>query len=585
MSKSAEKATREALPTIDVILGDVGEGKSRLASLLGEDLRALDPRVEVIELRARRQVFGNADRTLRELLERLLDLPATLPPEGAEELLRIAWRRSGSRTWSPRWRSPWAGPRERSERVDGAWIADDGSGPRRSPIGADPGDRGSVAPAGRAETDWPWCSTMPTSPTRSLLGALEYATLAEARAPLWICALGRPGFKVDHPAWGERAARRDEHRLGPLDPVSAARLCRWLLQPVEDVSSAAVERLVARAKACPLFLIELVRSLKRDKIVRRSPRGDSWYLATDELDRLPDLPLVEWLAQLELDALSPVLRAHARLLALLGAEVTIPEITGVVHRLEQQGGAAELPLDAKIAVRRLLDAGIVSRGSQGRIGFRHELAREEVARSAPEVWRRRVHFAAAGYYGDDPSAPDDRWLAQYAFHAARAGLGPTAAKAYLELARAASLRHAYTEAEGLYSRSLEQPVERTFRREAYRGRGLMRYRIGRYHDALIDFRGAQAMAAEEGDILAQIELLFDEATVLDWMDDFKSSEERVEAARALMPEQPPPLLHARLLLGQGRSAHRLSRQNEATELLYPASVEAAGWATRATRRW
>ncbi len=575
LNESAESATRDALPTIHVIVGDVGEGKSRLAGVLGEGLKALDPRVEVLELRAHRQVFGSADRTLRELLERLLDLPAAPPPEGAEELLR------------ERLDSIALGEMMPTVALALGWVltsaGDAPMGPGLRTMEAAPGALRSALILATGEALRRQAARRPLAlvlddahlADEVMLGALEYATLAEAGAPLWICAFGRPGFKTDHPAWGERAARRDEHRLGPLDPASSARLCRWLLQPVEDISSAAVERLVARAEGSPLFLIELVQGLKRDNIVRRSPRGDSWYLATDELDRLPDLPLVEWLAQLELDALSPVLRAHARLLALLGEEVTIAEITGVVHRLDQQGGAAELPLDAKIAVQRLLEAGIVSRGSRGQIGFRHALAREEVARSAPEALRRRVHFAAAAYYGDDPSAPEDRWLAQFAFHAARADLGPTAARAYLELARTASLRHAYTEAEGLYSRSLEQPVEReALRREAYRGRGLMRYRIGRYHDALVDFLCARKMAAEEGDILAQIELLFDEATALDWMDEFKSSEERVEAARALMPEAAPPLLRARLLLGQGRSAQRLSREKEAAELLHQASVEA-----------
>ena len=48
----------------------------------------------------------------------------------------------------------------------------------------------------------------------------------------------------------------------------------------------------------PLLLVELVRGLKRAGVIRRHPRGESWFLATDELDHLPDLPLIEWLAQL-----------------------------------------------------------------------------------------------------------------------------------------------------------------------------------------------------------------------------------------------------------------------------------------------
>src|SRR6185295_8183533 len=97
------------------------------------------------------------------------------------------------------------------------------------------------------------------------------------------------------------------------------------------------------------------------------------YLATDELDRLPDLPLIEALARGEIDALAPTLRGHARLLALLGQGVTSADGEGILPRLEQQGGDAEFPLDAKIATSRLLAAGVVVHDRDGGIGFRHAL--------------------------------------------------------------------------------------------------------------------------------------------------------------------------------------------------------------------
>ena len=46
------------------------------------------------------------------------------------------------------------------------------------------------------------------------LDALEYAALAEAGAPLFICALGRPSFEEARKSFGERAARQGVHRLG-----------------------------------------------------------------------------------------------------------------------------------------------------------------------------------------------------------------------------------------------------------------------------------------------------------------------------------------------------------------------------------
>jgi len=55
----------------------------------------------------------------------------------------------------------------------------------------------------------------------------------------------------------------------------------------------------------------------------------------------------------------------------------------------------------------------------------------------------------------------------------------------------------YLEAERLYSRAIEPPCAPP--ESAYRGHGLIRYRLGRYHDALVDRARARAMAEAEGD--------------------------------------------------------------------------------------
>ena len=102
----------------------------------------------------------------------------------------------------------------------------------------------------------------------------------------------------------------------------------------------------------------------------------------------------------------------------------------------------------------------------------------------------------------------------------------------------------------------------------------MRSRIGRYYDALTDFSCAREMAIGQEDVPAQIEILLDEATALDWMNEFKSSEERVEEARSLMAAGGTPLLAARLLLGLGRAAHRFSRNDEAAVALERAASDA-----------
>jgi len=127
--------------------------------------------------------------------------------------------------------------------------------------------------------------------------AVEYATLAEAAAPLWVCVLARPVFENGRPSWAERSAARLRVTLGPLGHEAAIELCRRLLHPAENIPVHTLEKLVGGTQGSPLLLTELVRGLKRDGFVRRNPKGGAWFLASDELERLPDLPLVEWLAE------------------------------------------------------------------------------------------------------------------------------------------------------------------------------------------------------------------------------------------------------------------------------------------------
>ena len=592
----ARRAVLGPLPTLTTVIADPGLGKSHIFRALVQRLRAEDI-AEVLDLRAREPALGDVDHTLMELLRRGLDLPDRPPPDSGRGLLGARLGPSGdlapavalalgwvsaappSTSGAPPGRAglrpePRAGDTEDEAMLSALRMLGAAPGALRSALTVAAGDalrrRAATRPLFVVLDDAHFASDV-------VLSALEYAAIAEERAPIWICALARPSFADEHPSWGERAALCETRSLGPLDMESAAILCRRLLQPVESIPDSAVRRLVERAQAIPLLLVELVRGLRREGIVRRSPKGEAWYLATDELDRLPDLPLIEWLAGGEIDTLAPPLKAHARLCALLGEHVTRADVEGVLRRLEEQGGDLEIPLDARIGTQRLADAGIVLMRGDGRIGFRHSLVREAIAHATPEALRRGIHLAAAAYYQDlAHPAVEERRRAQLAYHASEAGMAAVAERAYLDLAHRARARHAYMEAERLYSRALEQPSGEAEidRGAAYRGRGLMRYRIGRYHDALADFSYAREMAISRGNVAAQAEILLDEATALDWMDDYRASEERVHEARTLIAGARSPLLDARLLLGLGRSVHRFSRNEEAAALLEQAAEAA-----------
>ena len=581
---SARRAVEDGAPTLVSVVSEAGQGKSHLARVLRDRLAGLSglgPGAVVLALRARELALGDADHALAELLGQVLELPASPGPDGGAAILRdrlgLAPGRGVDLAPAVALALGWIAPGAPGAPMDAALRALDAApGALRSALTV-----ATVDALRRRAARGPLLVVLDDAHLASdaVLEALEHAALADAGAPLWVCALGRPSFDRARPAWGQHAARRARHELGPLDPASAAALCRRLLLPVQSAPESAVGWLVARAQATPLLLVELVRGLKREGMVRKSPKGEAWYLATDELDRLPELPLVEWLARRELDALAPTLRSHARLIALLGEQVSPDDIEGVLRRLSlrAQGGDVEFPLDGRIGTRRLLAARVIVEYGEGRVGFRHALVREAVARTAPEAQRGRIHRAAAEHHGDGAptgsGAGDERRLAQLAHHAGEAGLSEVSARSFFELAERARARHAYTDAERLYSRALEQHAGLD-RRAGYRGRGLMRYRIGRYHDALTDLEAARALAAEGGDVAEQIEILLDEATALDWMDDFATSAQRVEEARALAPGARSPLLDARLLLGLGRSAFRGSRNDEAAALLERAAAAA-----------
>ena len=569
LQRAARSATLEGAPALVAVLGEAGLGKSHLGAALADRLRRMSPSPEVVELRARQPAEAGEGGTLRALLRWALNLPPglALPADAGRALLSLALPEEAES-------DAWAGV-----ALALGWISPEA--PELRARAAAPGAlmalavRATGALLRRRARTRPLCLLLDDAHLAdgAALDAIEYAALAEAGAPIFACALARPGFASRRRAFGERAARRRTVRLEALAPDAAAELCRRLLRPAEGVQAWAVERLTARAQGVPLLLVELVRGMKRDGLVRRHAQGGSHYLATDELERFPDLPLVEWLADRETARLPADLASHAQLAALLGDEVAAEETAGVVAELERAGQGAAFPLDPGAATARLLGLGLLSAHRGGRTGFRLSLVREAVARSTPDALRRSIHEAAFRFYGRPGAAPEPVRLPRLARHAAGGGHQAEAGSVLLGLAEDRRARHAWIEAESLYSRALEHlpAAEAAPRLRARKGRGLMRTRLGRYRDAVDDLFAAREAARALGDASAELECLLDEATALDWALDFGASRARVEEAER-MAGAPPPEVWCRLELGRGRSLFRASRWEEGRAALEAAAA-------------
>jgi eukaryotic-like serine/threonine-protein kinase len=562
----AARALGEKRPRVASVLAEQGLGKTRFRLELASRSRLELPEAQVIDITAGEEIGQGVDEALAELLLQTLDLPRLPPASGGLDLLD---ERIG------------ASPTETAAAglVLGWLSADD---PAVRSLRAAPGAlRANAARAGKAGLlraarrrpllvlldDAHWAND-------ALLDAIEQATVSEL--PLWVCAFARPAFATSRPEWGQRASSFHSLRLGPLDATSAGDLCRHLLEPATHVPQSLIDRLVERTEGVPLLIFDLLRGLRREGFVRRES-GGGWVVVSEVLDTLQDSPLTEWLAHRELDALPAELAAHARLLSLLPAEFTLPEVEGLLSTMARDLAEA-FPMDAGVATQRLRKTGLLVRRPNRHFGFRSEVIRECVARTVSDTLGKRIHRSALAYYTLAPESPGR--LARLAWHAAAAGEQERAAAANLALAEAARERHNYLEADLLYSRSLVQlpSWQAPERLRALRGRGIMRYRLGRHEDSLSDLAEAHELAIGGSDPLVQVDVLLEEATALDWLFEWQRSRQLAERARELLPAGAPPELEARVLLALGRSVHRFNQDEEAAALLRTACrlAEAAG---------
>ncbi len=151
----------------------------------------------------------------------------------------------------------------------------------------------------------------------------------------------------------------------------------------------------------------------------------------------------------------------------------------------------------------------------------------------------------------------------------------------LDLADLARARHAYAEAEGRFTRALARLGAGDPKRLlAVRGMAWVRARTGRVTEALADFDAALEMARAQGNREAEIELLLEKATALDWNNDVAGAARCAEEASALEAQGAggSRVLQASLLAAHGRTLFRQGRWSESAAVLEKAvaAAEALG---------
>jgi len=528
LTGSARCALTRTEPTAAIVVGEPGYGRSHLAASLASQIEQISPSFDVIRLASQEGMIGSISQTLPELLRRSLDLPAEAPVDSGQKLLTEALATDLGRI-------SWA-----AAAFTLSWI--DADHPEILRLAAAPGALrlASARAVGEAlrirARERPVAVLLDDAHLAddATLDALEYATLREAPGRIWVCAFVRPSFERTRATWGSRAAHHPKVCLEPLDPTRSKELLRLLLLPVEYVPPEALNRLVERTRGEPRLMVELVRGLKRDGLVRRIERGTGFYLATDAVDRLPDVPLFQWNVSREIEALPVQLAGHARLCAVLGSSFVLGEVEALEEIVERTEQHADVLLDAKVGLQRLTEATLLVRRGRGVYTFRHPLLRDTLYELIPETQRKALHEAAFEMYRT-LALPQDQHLPKFALHAARCGHREEARSAYMALAQGAQKRHAYLTAEAAFSFAIDNFSERPeiSQVDALRGRGLMRFRLGRHEDAIKDLESAQERARALHDVEREVESMLDEALVRDWIFDYAQANALSERANEL----------------------------------------------------
>jgi tetratricopeptide (TPR) repeat protein len=506
-------------PGLCVLTGEVGHGKSRVLDGLASRLEAAG-RVRVLRLRAPHPDVAAPEALLLALAE-CGDREETDTPSGplAPGALRHARARAVAEAL-----------RRRARREPLALLLDD---------------------AHLADV--------------TSLDALELATLAGTRAPLWVCVAGGPELTGLRPHLGERAGRASRQTVGPLDAGASRALLLHLLRPAELVPGPVLARLEQLAQGIALSLVELIGALRAVGALRVS-QGGAWYVAPDALLDVSVTPLFERLAVRVLSELPAAHRGLAQLCAVLGSELTVARVDAAQRHLEAREDVAGVAsLDAGAGLERLGRAGLLRSPAPGHFHFPHPLLREAIEGALPAAWKRALHAAALRSL-EGSGAPE---LRRRARHAAACGVSEEAFQAYFTLAEQARRAHRSVEAEQHYTRALALLPEGDGPRRAQvlAGRGRSRHRIQRFREALADLGAARALAEALGDAALEVELLLEEATVRDWLEDLEGSAASTRAAMERQDALDDPRLSLRCLLARGRLHVRLAEWEPAVRVL------------------
>jgi tetratricopeptide (TPR) repeat protein len=544
--EAIDGALRTARPHCCVIVGEDGVGKSAL-------VHGIAPDAETLVVSCARPVGGDSEHALRELLRYLLRIDADVTPSDPGALVAEALGDTVAKTSTAGIAVALGWPRENDETIAPGVYRDQ----LRRAVIAGLQRRAAHAPLVILLDDAHFADDL-------TLEILERACQLDgnALAVVMTCA---PRFALA----GRRSPQVIE--LRPLDPSATAALARNMLPAGTRVSAAVLHRLAHWCGGNPGVLTQLINVLLREGIVRQHEGTTSWFVAADELERMPSSPASEWLANRELDTLSPELADFARICSLLGGEFSLDEIEAVQRGLEIDGYDRPM-LDAAAGLSMLVEHRVVVERVPGRFSFRRSALQEALYALVPDTIRVAVHRSAYVHWcgrGDDADA-----LFRLAHHGSRGGFAAEARAHYATLAARAKSRHAYQEAERMLTAAIElcAATDDDALYDLLETRGNVRRLLTHYEGARADFARARQLA---GDPAKVVSVLVAEAAVCDFTQEWDAQARLMQSAQEIAHDGLPVRVEARYRNWLGVARARQGLSDEAIELLTDAAAMGA----------
>lgn len=298
--------------------------------------------------------------------------------------------------------------------------------------------------------------------------------------------------------------------LSPLTDAAIATLTRAILERVDEVPDAIVERVCAAAMGNPLVAEEAVRILIREGVV--DTRGNRWTLNPARLDQIALPGQVEDMVRARLERLSEDERRLLGDAALMGETFWLGGLV-VLERARREGAVDVDAIewdDAPAAIAAALDAlarrDIVRANTASALRgereftFKHWVERRLHAERVQEPWRGRAHRLLAQWLQVRSVAEPEPFLVAIAEHSAVGGMRGPAAEFFGRAGRLCRDRYVNDRAAQHLERALELFDEEDYlqRADTLLDLGALYALDGRHEDAVAAYEGAAACAWRVG---------------------------------------------------------------------------------------